>query len=60
MAVKLARSQAEQGALKASPVLIEPVMERKIRVSDTKTGDVMSDLNGKRAKIHVRRRRHTQ
>jgi elongation factor G len=53
MAFKLAGSQAlKQGALKANPVLLEPVMEMKIRVPDASTGDVMSDLNGKRAKVH--------
>ena len=53
MAFKLAGSQAlKQGALNAHPVLLEPVMELKIRVPDANTGDVMSDLNGKRAKVH--------
>ena len=53
MAFKLAGSQAlKQGALRANPVLLEPVMEMKIRVPDANTGDVMSDLNGKRAKVH--------
>ena len=53
MAFKIAGSQAlKQGALKANPVLLEPVMELKIRVPDGNTGDVMSDLNGKRAKVH--------
>ena len=53
MAFKIAGSQAvRQGALKANPVLLEPVMELKIRVPDGHTGDVMSDLNGKRAKVH--------
>ncbi len=53
MAFKLAGSQAlKQGALKANPVLLEPVVEMKIRVPDSNTGDVMSDLNGKRAKVH--------
>jgi elongation factor G len=53
MAFKLAGSQAlKQGALKANPVLLEPIYELKIRVPETNTGDVMSDLNGKRAKVH--------
>ncbi|MBI2723984.1 MAG: elongation factor G [Chloroflexi bacterium] len=53
MAFKLAGSQAlKQGALKANPVLLEPVMEMRIHVPDGNTGDVMSDLNGKRAKVH--------
>ncbi len=53
MAFKLAGSQAlKQGALKANPVLLEPVVTMKIRVPEHNTGDVMSDLNGKRAKVH--------
>ncbi len=53
MAFKLAGSQAvKQGALKANPVLLEPIMRLKIHVPDGNTGDVMSDLNGKRAKVH--------
>jgi elongation factor G len=53
MAFKLAASQAlKQGALKANPVLLEPFVSMKIRVPESNTGDVMSDLNGKRAKVH--------
>ncbi|MHB8377785.1 MAG: elongation factor G [Dehalococcoidia bacterium] len=53
MAFKLAGSQAlKQGALKANPVLLEPIMSLRIRVPESNTGDVMSDLNGKRAKVH--------
>src|SRR5207247_6325213 len=42
----------KQGALKANPVLLEPVVSMKIRVPEANTGDVMSDLNSKRAKVH--------
>jgi elongation factor G len=53
MAFKLAGSQAlKQGALKANPVLLEPVYEMNIRVPEAYTGDIMSDLNTKRAKVH--------
>jgi len=53
MAFKLAGSQAlKQGALKAGPVLLEPIVTMKIAVPEVNTGDVMSDLNGKRAKVH--------
>jgi elongation factor G len=53
MAFKLAGSQAlKQGASKANPVLLEPIVTMKIRVPEGNTGDVMSDLNGKRAKVH--------
>jgi len=53
MAFKLAGSMAlKQGALKANPVLLEPIYRLKVRVPEAFTGDVMSDLNGKRAKVH--------
>ena len=52
MAFKLAGSQAlKQGALKANPVLLEPIVSMKIPVPEANTGDVMSDLNGKRAHV---------
>jgi len=35
----------------ATPVLLEPVMNLAVTVPDLDTGDVISDLNGKRAKI---------
>jgi len=53
MAFKLAGSQSlKQGALKANPVLLEPIVSMRIHVPESNTGDVMSDLNGKRAKVH--------
>lgn len=53
MAFKLAASQAlKQGALKANPVLLEPVYQLRVRIPDAYTGDIMSDLNTKRAKVH--------
>jgi len=53
MAFKIAGSQAlKQGALKATPVLLEPIVNLKIHVPESNTGDVMSDLNSKRAKVH--------
>ncbi|HEY8172720.1 MAG TPA: elongation factor G [Dehalococcoidia bacterium] len=53
MAFKIAGSQAvKQGALKANPVLLEPIVTLTIHVPENHTGDVMSDLNGKRAKVH--------
>jgi elongation factor G len=53
MAFKLAGSMAlKQGAMKANPVLLEPIYELKIHVPETFTGDIMSDLNTKRAKVH--------
>ena len=35
----------------ANPVLLEPVMKIAVTVPDLDTGDVINDLNGKRAKI---------
>lgn len=53
MAFKLAASQAlKQAALKAHPVLLEPIYRLRIRVPESFTGDIMSDLNTKRAKVH--------
>jgi len=35
----------------ADPILLEPVMQASITVPDSDTGDVMSDLNGRRSRI---------
>jgi elongation factor G len=52
IAFKLAAAQAlKKGALEAHPVLLEPIMNMQISVPEASTGDVMSDLNGKRAKV---------
>jgi elongation factor G len=52
MAFKLASSQAfRQGFQDASPVLLEPIMNMTIVVPEQYVGDVMSDLNGKRARV---------
>jgi elongation factor G len=52
MAFKLAASQAlKQGAQKARPVLLEPIVNVRVRTPDAYTGDLVSDLNGKRAKV---------
>jgi len=52
MAFKLAGAQAlKKGASEANPVLLEPVVTLRITVPDDHTGDVLSDLNGKRAKV---------
>ncbi len=40
-----------QGFAEATPVLLEPVMHLQITVPDSFTGEVMGDLNGKRARI---------
>jgi elongation factor G len=52
IAFKLAASQAFKAAAKdAGPVLLEPIMNMEITVPEPNTGDIISDLNGKRAKV---------
>ena len=52
IAFEIAGVQAlKQGVQQAKPVLLEPVMHIQIRVPESFTGDVISDLNGKRAKV---------
>jgi len=52
MAFKLAGGQAlKQGVHDAHPILLEPVMNLRITAPDANTGDVLSDLNGKRGKV---------
>jgi len=51
VAFEIAGSQAvKEGVPKAHPILIEPIMDLKITVPDAYTGDVISDLNTKRAR----------
>ena len=53
MAFKLAASQALKEAINGSGgTLLEPVMHIKVYAPDANAGDVVSDLNTKRAKIH--------
>lgn len=53
MAFKLASAQALKAALEqASPVLLEPIVTLQVDVPEEYVGDVVSDLNGKRAKVH--------
>ena len=52
MAFKLASAQAlKQGVQSASPVLLEPIVNLHVTAPDEHTGDVLSDLNGKRGKV---------
>jgi elongation factor G len=52
MSFKLAGSQAlKQGAIKAKPVLLEPIVNVRVRTPEAFTGDLVSDLNGKRAHV---------
>ncbi len=52
MAFKTAARQAfKKGFMEAGPVLLEPIVSLKVTVPDTYTGDVMGDLNKRRASI---------
>ena len=52
MAFKIAGSVAlKQGVKDANPVLLEPIMRISVTVPESHTGDVLSDLNGKRGKV---------
>jgi len=52
MAFKLAASMALREATEAAhPILLEPIMDMQITVPEANTGDVISDLNGKRARV---------
>ena len=52
MAFKIAGSQAfKEGAKKASPVLLEPVMAVEVRTPEEYMGDVIGDLNSRRGMI---------
>jgi elongation factor G len=53
MAFKIAAKEAfKKGVLQAKPTLLEPVLLIAITVPDQYTGDVMSDLNSKRAHVN--------
>jgi len=52
MAFKVAGSMAfKQGAVKAKPVLLEPIMHVEITVPEENVGDIMGDLNGRRGRM---------
>lgn len=52
MAFKVAAQQAfKKGFMEASPVLLEPIASMKITVEDVYTGDIMGDLNKRRARV---------
>ena len=52
MAFKTAAKQAfKKGFMEASPVLLEPIVNLKVTVPDTYTGDVMGDLNKRRGRV---------
>jgi elongation factor G len=50
---KIAASQAlRKGLSEGTPILLEPVMKMKVVVPNDFTGDILSDLNTKRARVH--------
>lgn len=52
IAFKIAGAMAlKKGAQEAQPVLLEPIVNMQITVPEANTGDVISDLNGKRARV---------
>ena len=52
MSFEIASVQAlKQGVGDAAPVLLEPVVKLSVTVPDAYTGEVISDLNGKRGRI---------
>ena len=52
MSFEIASSQAfRKGMADASPILLEPIVKLTVNVPEAYTGDVMSDLNGKRGRI---------
>ncbi|MCL6517978.1 elongation factor G [Alicyclobacillus sp.] len=52
MAFKIAGSMAlKQGAAKAGPVLLEPIMKVEVTVPEEFMGDVMGDINSRRGRI---------
>ena len=52
MSFEIASSQAfKKGMADASPILLEPIVRLTVNVPDSYTGEIMSDLNGKRGRI---------
>jgi len=52
MAFKIAASMAvKDGALKARPILLEPIMQVEVTVPDEYTGDVIGNLSARRGQI---------
>ncbi|KYC37994.1 elongation factor G [Scytonema hofmannii PCC 7110] len=52
MAFKIAGSMAvKEAAMKASPILLEPMMKVEVEVPEAFLGDVMGDLNSRRGQI---------
>jgi elongation factor G len=52
MSFKIASKEAfKKGILQGKPVLLEPILTLRVTVPESYTGDVMSDLNTKRAHV---------
>ncbi len=53
MAFKIAASKALQDAIKkATPIILEPIMKVEVTTPESNMGDVIGDLNSKRAQIN--------
>jgi len=52
MAFKISGSMAfKKGAMEANPVLLEPIMEVRVRIPKDCVGDVIGDINSRRGKV---------
>ncbi|MBI3895784.1 MAG: elongation factor G [Acidobacteria bacterium] len=62
LAFKVAGSLAfKKGMEQANPVLLEPIMNVEVYVSDAYAGDIIGDMNGRRGRIQgMETRGHTQ
>jgi len=59
MAFKLAGSMAfKEGAKKANPVILEPIMKVEVEIPEEYMGDVIGDLNRRRGQINSMEDRH--
>jgi elongation factor G len=59
MAFKIAGSMGfKEGASRATPVLLEPIMGVEVVTPDDYMGDVIGDLNSRRGKIHGMEQKH--
>lgn len=59
LAFKIAGSQAfKDGARRASPVLLEPMMSVEVTTPEDYMGDVIGDLNSRRGQIQAMEERH--
>jgi len=59
MAFKIAGSMGfKEGASKASPILLEPIMKVEVVTPDDYMGDVIGDINSRRGKIQGMEQKH--